>query len=396
MPKKMIISAVICELNPLHLGHRAILQHSKEISDATVCILSGNFMQRGEPAILDKWARCRLALENGADLVIELPLPWACSGAEHFASGGVQLAEGLGCVNYLLFGCEEESLSKLKSTANALLSQDFSRFLAQENAPGETFARRREKALSKLLGPEYGNILQLPNNILAVEYLKALITLNSNITPKSFLRKGAGHDMSAKKNEFHSAGQLRRLMLDRENLHGLVPDSTLSLLEELITQGKCPVSINYLERAILCKLRSMKAEDFRSLPDISEGIENRLYTASQNACSLEQLYELAKTKRYTHARIRRLVISAFLGLDSSMPDSPPYLRILGMSLKGQELLKKASPTLPLAVRPEDFRRLSGQALSVFELEARSDDIYSLACPIPQPCGRDYTEKLIKL
>ena len=141
----------------------------------------------------------------------------------------------------------------------------------------------------------------------------------------------------------------------------------------------------------------MSPQDFAALPDVSEGLEHRLYQAARQAGSLEELYGRIKSKRYPLARARRLVLSAFLGLGSGpLPPQPPYLRVLGMTHTGQEILKEATPALPLAARPGDFQKLGGQALALFQLEAQADDLYDLAVPRPAPCGRDYTEKLLKL
>jgi len=396
MPKKSKISAVICELNPLHMGHRALFRQAKRVSEGVVCILSGNFVQRGEPAVLDKWARCRLALENGADLVLELPLPWACAGAERFAAGGVRLAAALGNVDFLIFGSENPDISAIRKIAEALLSPEFSARLAAFPDGGETFARRREAVLADMLGPEVLPFLRSPNSILGIEYTKALLRESAPITPLAFPRLGAGHDQTAETGEFRSAGELRELLRAGRELDGLAPESTVSLLRELKTQGKCPADIRYAERAVLCKLRSMDAAALAALPDVSEGLENRLYNAARQARSLEEFYALAKSKRYTHARLRRLALYAFLGVTKALPDFPPYLRVLGMNSVGAHIIREAGSAIPPAFRPADVKKLGGDALRVFELEARADDLYALSCPVPQPCGRDYTEKIQKM
>lgn len=397
MPEKKKISAVICELNPLHQGHRLLFQHARALSEGVICVLSGNYVQRGEPAIWDKWYRCRSALENGADLVLELPLPWACSGAERFAMGGVFLANALGNVEFLVFGCENPELSKLEALADSLLSPEFSAQLSKlPSGDGETFARRREKALSKLLGEETAAFLRKPNCILAVEYLKALKRLSSPIRPIVFPRVGAGHDSPSQSGELPSAGELREKLRDGKSIGGMAPSSIVSLWETVSKDGGCPADINRLELPILCKLRTMSPEDFAALPDVSEGLENRLYRASRQAGSLRELYALTKTKRYPLSRIRRLVLSAFLGIPADLPPYPPYLRVLGMNETGRKILEEASPSLPLAVRPRDFQKLGDEAQRLFLLEARADDLYALSLPRPQPCGRDFTEKLVKL
>lgn len=395
MMEKLKISAVICEFNPLHMGHKLLLDRMKAISDGIVCVMSGNFVQRGEPAILDKWARTRLALQNGADLIVELPLPWACSGAEHFAAGGVALAEALRC-DLLVFGSEVPDVSRMDAAAEALLSPKFSESFSEVPDKGLSFAQRREAALHSMLGETASSLLQKPNCILGIEYLKAIRRQNAALTPIAIPREGAGHDRAAENQEYRSAGELRHLLRTGGKLAGLVPENVCVTLEQLLSSGHCPASLSWLERSILCKLRTMKPEDFSALPDLSEGLENRLYTAAREARSLEELYSLVKSKRYSHARIRRLVMSAFLEIPSGLPELPLYLRILGMTETGARILKDAIPTLPVAVRPVDFERLGGSFADLFRLEARADDLYALAFPTPFPCGRDYTEKLIKV
>lgn len=395
MMEKLKISAVICEFNPLHMGHKLLLDQMKAISDGIVCVMSGNFVQRGEPAILDKWARTRLALQNGADLIVELPLPWACSGAEHFAAGGVALAEALRC-DLLVFGSEVPDVSRMDAAAEALLSPKFSESFSEVPDKGLSFAQRREAALHSMLGETASSLLQKPNCILGIEYLKAIRRQNAALTPIAIPREGAGHDRAAENQEYRSAGELRHLLRTGGKLAGLVPENVCVTLEQLLSSGHCPASLSWLERSILCKLRTMKPEDFSALSDLSEGLENRLHTAAREARSLEELYSLVKSKRYSHARIRRLVMSAFLEIPSGLPELPLYLRILGMTETGARILKDATPTLPVAVRPVDFERLGGSFANLFRLEARADDLYALAFPTPFPCGRDYTEKLIKV
>ncbi|MCI8395418.1 MAG: nucleotidyltransferase family protein [Acutalibacter sp.] len=392
MPEKNLFSAVICEFNPLHWGHLSLLAAMGRRWTGIVCILSGNFVQRGEPAILDKWTRTRLALAAGADLVIELPLPWACAGAEAFARGGAALAGSLPAVGVLAFGSEMPDAGAITQAAEALLSPEFSAALSRLPQDGSTFARRRQQALTELIG-EKAALLRQPNAALGVEYCKALLEQRLPIVPAPFPRTGAGHDAPAASGETLSASQLRAMITAGEDISGLVPPCTLEAVQKEKEAGRCPASLAFLERPILSRLRAMPPAGFACLPDISEGLENRLYKASRQAVSLEGLYTLLKTKRYTHARLRRLVLSAFLGIPKDLPALPPYLHVLGMTEKGAGLLKGAS--LPVVARSGDVSALSPAAQALYAQEARADDLYALACPVPQPCGRLQRQGVIK-
>ena len=391
----MKISAIICELNPLHSGHQALFSHAKSRFDGLVCILSGNYVQRGEPAILDKWARTRLALSSGADLVLELPLPWAMAGAERFATGGVALARSLGIVDTLLFGSEAEDLKALWDLATLLDSPAFPQALEATDAT-LPFAQRRQQTAAQLIGEETASLLERPNCILGVEYVKALRRQGGIMDVEVFPRLGAGHDVPDREGLLLSASHARELLVQGADLTGRLPEATLAAWQVLLEKGQCPASLERLERAILCKLRSLTVEDFAMLPDVSEGLEYRLYKAARQAGGLEEFWDLVKSKRYPLARIRRLTMAAFLGLSRNLPELPCYLRVLGMTPTGQRILKQARPILPVAIRPGDFQRLGGEALSLFELEAHADDLYGLSLPSPTHCGRDYTERLLKI
>lgn len=394
-PSKIESAAVICELNPPHFGHRALFKAVKQRYKGLVCVLSGNFVQRGDAAILDKWTRAKLALELGADLVVELPLPWACAGAERFAAGGVSLAAALHSVTALYFGSEVPDITLHGKAALALLSPEFSARLAALPETGEPFARKREQVLTELLGEEVRPLLQSPNAILGVEYCKAILAQEVELVPRAFPRMGAGHDETGAPGEFCSAGELRRRFLRGENLSGLVPEPVARAIEEAKAGGLAPAELSRLETAILCKLRAMSLDEFSRLPDLSEGLEHRLYAAARKAGSLTEFYELVKSRRYSHARIRRLTLSAFLGIPADLPKLPSYLRVLGIGKRGEEILA-AGGALPFLSRPAQVESLSMEAQRVFSLEARADDLYALSSPTPQPCGADFSHRVQKL
>lgn len=394
----MAVAGIVAEFDPFHLGHLYLIDAVRRRLGAgtpVVAALSGCFTQRGGAAVCTPQARAEMALRGGADLVLELPLPWALAGAERFAAGGVALARALGCVDTLLFGSEEGDIRPLWQLARALFSPAFPQAL-QQVEPTLPFARRRQRAAAHLVGEETAALLEKPNCILGVEYLKAILSQGDGLKAEAFPRQGAGHDVPDPQGPILSASQARELLRQGADLTGRLPQATLSLWEELRAQGKCPSSLERLERAVLCRLRSMTVENFAALPDVSEGLENRLYQAARQAGSLEEFYALVKSKRYSHARVRRLCMSAFLGVLRDAPCQPPYLRVLGMTPTGREILRRAQPSLPLALRAADFQRLGGQALSLFQLEAHAGDLYALSLPAPLPCGQDYTQGLIKV
>lgn len=394
MPEKNVISAIICEFDPLHLGHRLLLDRARASGGAVCCVMSGHFLQRGAPAMADKWARARCALLSGADLVVELPLPFSCAGAERFAAGGAALAGALGA-GKLFFGSEVPDAGKLVRIAQTLLSDDFPAALACVPDDSLPFAARRQKAAAALLGREDAAALSQPNAILGIEYIKAILSQGLSIQPVPVERAGAGHGeaLPAEPGALLSASQLRGMASRGEDLAGLVPAQTLEVLERERRAGRFPAELWRLERAVLAHLRGMEPEDFAALPDLSEGLENRLYKASRQAGSLEELYGLVKSKRYSHARVRRLAMAAFLGIREPLPALPPYIRPLAMNQRGAGVLKGAA--LPVAVRAAELREMGGEVWEVFRAEARAGDIWGLACPKVQEAGRDYRERLVK-
>lgn len=397
MDAKNRISGVICEFNPLHNGHAALLRHIREeMGGSAVCVMSGNFVQRGEAAVLDKWSRARFALQNGADLVVELPLPWALSGAEKFAFGGVFLLDALGCAETLVFGSECGDAAPLRRIAEYLLSPQFPQDVRPHLLTGMSFAAARGKAIEAALSTELAAVNEQPNNILGVEYCKALLRLSSKITPHAIPRAAVAHDAQETSGRFASASLVRRLSAAGEDITAFVPESVDARIRALRAAGQYPADIRRLERAVLALLSIASPERLRAVPDVSEGIENRIRSAAGSAESLAVLYDAVKTKRYSHARIRRIALGAFLGLTKDLPDAPPYIRVLGMTDRGVEILRCAAPALPYVMRPADVKKLSRDAQRVFELEVRADDLYSLCTERRRPAGLDYTEKLIRL
>lgn len=382
----MPVAGIVAEYNPFHFGHAYHLaQTRKQLGSdgGIVCVMSGNWVQRGDCAVADKWSRSTLAVLGGADLVIELPTPWAMSSAESFARGSVGLLDALGVVDVLSFGSEAGALSPLWAAATALDSPGYPLRLQAALSEGLSFPAARQKAAECAC-------LSTPNNNLGVEYLRALKALGSSIQPMTIPRQGATHDSTETSDSgFVSASYIRTLLRQgqKEQAASLLPNPSLELMGE-------PSSLFWIERGILARLRTMSESDWAALPDGGqrEGLSARLVSAAKAATSLEQFYSLAKTKRYTHARLRRLALSAFLGLDAATRlDAVPYVRVLCANRRGQALLKKIKRCCPLPIitKPAHAKAIDAPARQLFEAESRRTDLYTLCFPVPKCCGAEW-------
>ena len=377
----METAGIVAEYNPFHRGHAWHIAETRRRlgGDApVVCVMSGHWVQRGECALADKWLRAALALDRGADLVVELPTPWAMASAESFARGAVALLAATGVVNVLSFGSETGELAPLEAAAAALDAPEYPEKLRAALGRGLSFPAARQEAAGAAC-------LSAPNNNLGVEYLRSLRALGSTIRPLTVLRQGAGHDGPAA-GGFASASELRRLLRAGRGEEA-APYLTAPWSEEL-------ADMQHIERAVLSRLRTMGEGDWAALPDGggAEGLPSRLAKAAREAVSLEDFYTRAKTRRYPHARLRRLALAAFLGLTAAeRPAAPPYVRVLGLGGRGRALLRKMKDTcpLPVIVKPAQARELDGPARTLFESEARYTDLYGLCFPAPRPCGAEW-------
>lgn len=391
-------AGIVAEYNPFHNGHARHIARTRELTGAEniVVIMSGNFVQRGDCAVGDKFSRARMALQGGADLVIELPLPFACAGAETFARGGVGLADALGCVDFVSFGMECDSTDELIAAAKALSDPAVKPALDRELAQGRNFASARTQAIREVYGDEVADILCMPNNTLAVEYIRALERLQSALVPVGVTREGVGHDSLNLSGKYASATAIRRMLHeeDWESVRHYLPAFSYERLRRLAADGTMPADLERCERAILSRLRGMTREQLSRLPDVSEGLENRIFDCVRTASSLEELYASVKSKRYSHARIRRILLSAFLGVRAVHCERLPYIRILGMNERGRGLLSAMRPRLPVISTYRQTLDLPAEAQNVYRLECHADDMWALMTPQIKPCGADMTEKLI--
>lgn len=376
---------IVAEYNPFHAGHAFHIAATRRLfqeETAVVAVMSGNWVQRGECAITNKWTRTKMALAGGADLVLELPTVWATASAEGFARGAMEILEAAGVVDVLSFGSECGDTAPLLALAQCFNSPEFSRVLRQELAPKRSFAQCRRQAAAKLLGEETAALLDTPNNNLGTEYLRFMPSTMEAVT---IPRRGAGHDSTAELDGFPSASLLRHRLRTGDL-------TSISAFQSLSQIGE-PADITWLERTLIARLRSMSLEEAEALPDSGDGLAARLLYAARQTASLEELYTLTKTRTYTHARVRRLALYALLGLKKEdIPLTPPYIRVLGFNQRGQQVLKKMNNTaaLPFFVKPAHIRRYSPQAQTLFALEERFTDLFALCFAVPCSCGLEWT------
>jgi len=329
-----MITGIICEYNPLHKGHKKqldIVRHA-DPDGSIVCLMSGNFVQRGMPAIVNKMARAEAAIKCGADLVLELPVTAALSSAEGFAKVGVSILSPF--CDQLCFGAETNDKEMLMEVAQALLCEKFSLLLKDSLETGVSFPAARQAALEKL--DLDGSLLSKPNNILAIEYCKAILTQHSAMQAMPILRQGNYHDAHADMQN-PSATAVRNLMLGKHDWKSCVPAEGISSLD-----GQPLHHISFGEKAILAKLRTMSDADFEALPYGSEGLWRKLMHAARCKSALEDILDETKSKRYTRTRLDRMVMCAFLGItEEIMNTQVPYVRVLAFNDKGRQILKEA-------------------------------------------------------
>lgn len=374
----MKITGIICEYNPFHLGHKRQLRSIREENSGIVCLMSGNFVQRGAPAIVDKSLRAKAAILSGADLVLELPVTVALRSAEGFAQGGVSILSGF--CDELSFGAETGDTARLMEVASFLLTDTFSSSLREHLETGVSFPAARQAALEE--HSLDGRLLLQPNNILAVEYCKAILKQASPIKPVCIQRNGSYHDQTPDKSE-PSATALRKLLESGSPWQDFVPPETVECLEDAVLHR-----LDHGERAILSRLRTMTDAEFEVLPYGSEGLWRKLMHAARQESSLEEILTAAKSKRYTRTRLDRMVMCAFLGIDEILLNAPvPYIRVLAFNDRGREILKKARQT---GLFPNVGER---QNHPYQHLEDRCGDLYGLFAQTPEKPGAEAARRV---
>ncbi len=383
----MATAGIITEYNPLHMGHVHLMREARRLlgtETGILCVMSGNYVQRGEFALVDKFARAAAAVQSGADLVLELPVSWALSSAEGFAAGAVEMMRATGAVTHLVFGSEGGDAAALVRVAEALCSDGFPPRLREELRKGDSFPAARQRAVEALLSGEDAAVLERPNDILGVEYCKAL--RGSGIRPVAVPRRGAAHDSEAARGVFASASAIRRALCrhEEETALGLCAPAMAEIYRAEQAAGRAPAGLWNCERAVLARLRLLEEADYAALDLGNEGLYRRFYRAGGASASVEAFLEEVKTKRYPLARLRRMVFRAYLGLPPAPPERPAYLRVLAANERGTALLAgmRKTAALPVLTKPAAVRRLPEEARRLFALEVRADRLYALACPDP--------------
>ena len=381
---------IIAEFNPLHTGHKKLIDFAKSKGETLICTLSGNFVQRGDTALFPKIKRAESALLAGIDIVLEMPVLWSMSTAQNFALCGVWQLYNAGC-EIIVFGSELGEIEPLEKAADILLSDEFFSLVTSKMKSGITYAAARQEPAEELGALK--DVLSFPNNNLGIEYIVAAKKLGLTFKFDTLKRTGSGHDSAEPSGTFVSSAFVRDKIKSGNIGYG---ERFIPLEIRRIISPEYVSDIKRIESAVLGILRLKKKEDFLSLPDLSEGIENKLYFSIQVAKSLDELYESVKSKRYTLARVRRLVLSAALSFDKKFfMTPPPYIRMLGFSSKGEAHIKKSTSLVPIAAKISDIKALGKDAEEIFATECRATDLYALSLESPQECGMEYKYKFLK-
>ncbi len=406
------VLGIITEYNPFHNGHVLHLNESKKITNAdfTIAIMSGNFTQRGETSIFDKWAKTEMALKQGIDLVIELPTIYAISSAENFAQGAIKILSTLGIIDYLSFGSEIGEIKALNDVAEILYKEpkEFSDLIKNQLRSGLSYPKAREIAMSLYFGnsPKYTDTLQNPNNILGVEYLKALKKYKSPIKALTIKRNYSDYNSNTVKKGIASATAIRTMISNGKNIHSVVPFESYEIIEKLIENGEYVPSIKAFEKEIIYILRKMTITEIASLPDVTEGLENRIKTAANSSNTLEELISKIKTKRFTQSRIQRILLYALIGItnkDMEMSKKTlPYIRVLGFNKHGKRIISSIAENNPKAKIVVSVKRFlennkDPKLQTMMAKDIAATNIYTLGFKNGKGVANlDYTHKILEI
>ena len=407
------VLGIIAEYNPFHNGHLYHLQESKKQTGSTytVAIMSGNFTQRGSTSIIDKWSKAQIALYCGVDLVIELPVLYSISSAKNFADGAVKILNSLKVVDYLSFGAETADISTLQQIAEVLYTEPrkYKTFLSHELKKGLSFPKARENALMMYLNDirRFTNVISSPNNILGVEYLKALMKYNSNIQPVAIHRSFVGYNDLDYTENMASSTAIRNIIKNNafDVLRNLIPEPSYSILVENIRQGHIVPDLSTFEKEIIYNLRKMDTSEIAQLPDVSEGLEFALKNAANSCNTLNEFLNIIKSKRYTSTRIQRILLYCLLGITKKDMELSkkviPYVRVLATNKRGKFLISeilKANPKLEIVTSVK--RYLDSNPNRNYQLLLDKDiwatNVYTIGFASDSWNNLDFTKKIITL
>lgn len=409
------VLGIICEYNPFHNGHLYHLNESKKLANCkySIAIISGNFTQRGEPSLIDKWSKAEMAIKNGVDLVIELPTLYSISSAENFANGAVKILNSLKIVNTLSFGSECGDISILNDIVQVLVDEPktYKTLLSHELSKGISFPNARENALLMYLGDvrRFANVLSSPNNILGIEYLKALKQQKSKINPITLKRQEAEHNTGffSSSSRYASGTAIRKNCFSNSitNIQRVVPEASFDIIENKLDIGTLVNGISAFDKEILFTLRKMSIEEISNLPDVSEGLEYSIKKVANSCNTVSEFISLIHSKRYTQSRLQRILLYALLGItknDMELSKSTlPYIRVLGFNKNGENLIRtisKQNPKLNIVTSVKKFiDTASNKDLKyIMQKDIDATNIYTLSYSSNSVANLDYTQNLVIL
>ena len=404
------VLGIIAEYNPFHNGHLYHIAKSKQETGAqyVVAVISGNFVQRGNTSIVNKWIKAKMALSNGVDLVIELPTIYSISSAENFAEGAIKILNSLGVVDTVSFGMEAKDISTLNNIATVLYTEpkEYVTMLSHELKKGNSFPKARENALMMYLNDikRYANVMAGSNNILGIEYLKAMKKTKSTIIPIGIKREKVLYNDKYIVDEFASATAIRKMLMTKEldGISKVMPRSSYIQLGEELKIGHYVIDISRFEKEIIYMLRRMSIEEIANLPDVSEGLENSIKNAANSCNTLNELVNIIKTKRFTQTRIQRILLYGLLGITKKKMETSrkvtPYVRVLGFNNKGKELISemmRLNPKLNVVTSVKKYidtvanKNLKG----MLETDILATNVYTLGYYSDSYANLDYTRKI---
>ena len=405
----MKVLGIVAEYNPFHNGHKYHIQESRKKTncDAVIAVMSGNYVQRGEPSLIDKWSRTKMAILNGVDLVIELPSIFSCATAETFAYSSVKLLNDTGVVDFLSFGSEIGDIKSIESVASLLSSENeiFKKTIKSYLNQGMSFPVARQKTMETLTGKNY-DFISSSNNILAIEYIKALNSLKSKITPLTITRKGEAYNSKNIVTSFSSASAIRDAITNNNfgQIAKTIPNNVFEILIDGINKGIAPITLDSFCEYLNYLLREKSSQELACISDISEGLENRIKSSADSCFKTKEILDFIKTKRYTHTRLQRVLLHILLNIKTETIDYykqtgySPYIRILGFKKDKEKLLSAIvkNSSLPILVNFKDGKNLNENCKTLLDIESKATDIYYLGSPSQKykNLNKEYTTPVV--